>query len=175
VINAFGGLEAFYSRFYISAVCPLGFTNLSTNLSTNHSTNLSANLSSYGVHESVFSSPQQPLSTNLSSYEVHESVLSIQPPKRREVNYNYYDSRELTSAMMDFIVESLQTQLTFGINRDICFCFGTGKNEKFLNELNNRYGFFKRIIALEHPRYIMQYKAKSKEAYIAKYLEAFGH
>ena len=91
----------------------------------------------------------------------------------KEVNYNYYDSRELTADVMDFMVENLQTQLRFGLEQDCCFCFGTGKNEKFLRELNDRHGFFRRIIALEHPRYIMQYKAKTKQAYITKYLDAF--
>jgi hypothetical protein len=44
--------------------------------------------------------------------------------------------------------------------------------------LNNQYGFFKKIIALEHPRYVMQYKSKNKALYIEKYLQAFktaGH
>ena len=34
-------------------------------------------------------------------------------------------------------------------------------------------GFFGKIVALEHPRFIMQYRAKTKAAYIAKYLAAF--
>ncbi|MDD4968028.1 MAG: DUF4918 family protein [Paludibacter sp.] len=164
MIRAFGGEEAFYSRFYISAVCPLGFTSLSANTSknqsTNHTKNLSKNLSSYEVHESVFPSNQTLKGT---AYDL----------KFKEVNYNYYDSRELTAAVYDFMVESLQTQLGFGVERDVCFCLGTGKNEKFLNELNARYGFFKKIVSLEHPRYIMQYKAKTKEAYIEKYIQAF--
>jgi len=74
---------------------------------------------------------------------------------------------------MDFMAESLQKQLSFGGKRDVCFCFGTGKNEKFLQELNERYGFFRNIVALEHPRYIMQYKVKTKQAYIDKYIQAF--
>jgi hypothetical protein len=56
----------------------------------------------------------------------------------------------------------------------VCFCFGTGKNERFLRKLNDEHGFFKKIIALEHPRFIMQYKAMSKQVYIDKYLAAFG-
>jgi len=54
--------------------------------------------------------------------------------------------------------------------RDICFCRGIGKNEKFLKELNNTHHFFDRMVALEHPRNIMQYTAKTKEAYIEKYI-----
>ncbi|MCL4483959.1 MAG: DUF4918 family protein [Bacteroidetes bacterium] len=55
----------------------------------------------------------------------------------------------------------------------MCYCFGTGKNEQFLRAINKEYGFFKEIIALEHPRFIMQYKSKSKQEYIDKYIQAF--
>ncbi len=93
--------------------------------------------------------------------------------KGKEVNYNYYDSKELTNCVYDFIMESIKKQIGFGINTDVCFCFGTGKNEKFLLEINNEFGFFRKIIALEHPRYIMQYKLKKKQQYIDKYIKAF--
>jgi len=92
----------------------------------------------------------------------------------KEKNYNYYDSKELTAAVYDFGVESLRRQLGMGIEKDVCYCFGTGKNEKFIRALNEKYGFFKELIALEHPRFIMQYKSKSKEVYIEKYLREFG-
>jgi hypothetical protein len=73
-----------------------------------------------------------------------------------------------------FIVENIKKQIALGCHTDTCFCFGTGQNEKFIKKLNEEYNFFKEIIALEHPRFIMQYKAKSKQAYIDKYLEAFS-
>ena len=92
----------------------------------------------------------------------------------KEVNYNYYDSKELTAAVYDFIIQSIRQQLEFGINTEVCFCFGTGKNEKFLRQLNEKEKFFGEIVALEHPRFVMQYKAKSKQQYIDKYLQAFG-
>ena len=94
--------------------------------------------------------------------------------KGKEVNYNYYDSPELTAAVYDFIIESLRKQLSFGIETDVAFCFGTGKNEKFLRKLNAKKNFFKEIITLEHPRYIMQYKSRTKDLYIQKYLNAFN-
>jgi len=123
VIEAFGGPESFYSKFYINSPCPLGFTSIDK----------------FG----------------------------------RETNYNYYDSRELINAVQGFMVESLQKLIGLGIETDTCFCFGTGKNDKFLSKLNKEYGFFKKIIPLEHPRFIMQYKSKSKQFYIDKYLSAF--
>lgn len=79
----------------------------------------------------------------------------------KEINYNYYDSSQLTAAVYDFIKQSIRQQIDFGINTDVCFCFGTGKNEKFLSQLNEKEKFFDKIVALEHPRFIMQYKTKS--------------
>jgi hypothetical protein len=98
---------------------------------------------------------------------------TISDEKGRVKNYNYYDSTELTELVQPFIIESVKKQIAFGINTDVCFCFGTGKNEKFLRALNDKHGFFGTIIALEHPRFVMQYKAKSKQIYIDKYINAF--
>jgi len=89
----------------------------------------------------------------------------------KEVNYNYYDSRELSEAILDFTVESINKQLLFGIDREICFCLGTGKNFRFLSKLNSEYHFFKRIEPLEHPRFIMQYRSKQKNFYLERYIE----
>ena len=99
---------------------------------------------------------------------------TISDQKGKEKNYNYYDSKELTYAVYPFMVESIKRQLAFGFKTDICFCFGTGQNEKFLRLLNDTYGFFQTIIALEHPRFIMQYKSKLKLFYIDKYINAFN-
>jgi hypothetical protein len=90
-----------------------------------------------------------------------------------EINYNYYDSRELTAAVYDFIIDNIQKQIAMGVDTDTCFCFGTGQNEKFLRRLNDEKKFFKNIVALEHPRFIMQYKSKTKNEYIDKYISAF--
>ncbi len=99
---------------------------------------------------------------------------TIANAKGKEKNYNYYDSKELKKAVYNFIVENIKNQIRFGIATDVCFCFGTGKNEKYLRSLNNENQFFENIIALEHPRYIMQYKVKSKQLYVNKYLAAFS-
>lgn len=91
----------------------------------------------------------------------------------KEKNYNYYDSKELMAAVRDLTIKNIQTLIAMGLNYKVCFCLGTGKNEKFLNQLNQEYSFFEKIIALEHPRFIMQYKNKYLPFYIEKYLYAF--
>jgi hypothetical protein len=65
----------------------------------------------------------------------------------------------------------MNKQLNFGINAEIAFCLGDGKNYKYLSKLNQEMKFFKQIIPLSHPRFIMQYKLKKKEEYIQSYLE----
>lgn len=92
----------------------------------------------------------------------------------KEQNYNYYDSRELETSIHDFIIGNLQKQIDFGIYRDFCFCLGTGRNFRYLSVINREYGFFQKIVPLEHPRFIMQYKSGEKTRFIKKYIEAFS-
>jgi hypothetical protein len=91
----------------------------------------------------------------------------------KELNYNYYDSNDLTNAVRNFSVESILEQIKFGLETDVCFCLGTGKNHKYLLKLNDEFKFFDRIIPLEHPRFIMQYRSKQKAEFINKYVEEF--
>ena len=92
----------------------------------------------------------------------------------KEINYNYYDSKALTNAVYDFMLESMDKHLALGINTDVAYCFGTGQNFKFLDKLNKEKKYFERLIPLEHPRFVMQYKSKDKQFYTDKYLAAFG-
>jgi len=85
-------------------------------------------------------------------------------------NLNYYDNKELEKKVTPFIIESIRTQLDFGIRKDVCFCLGEGDNFKFLSWLNSSQHFFERIIPLAHPRFIMQYRRKKIDEYIADYL-----
>ncbi len=84
-------------------------------------------------------------------------------------NLNYYDDRDLQNSIKDFVVDCMNKQLEFGIDREIAFCLGDGKNYKYLSKLNEEHKFFNKIIPLSHPRFIMQYKLKKKEEYIQSY------
>jgi hypothetical protein len=94
--------------------------------------------------------------------------------KGREVNYNYYDSKELQELLKDFMVSSIRAHISKGIITDKAFCLGTGKNYQFLNKLNQECNFFKQLIPLEHPRYVMQYKSKNQDFYIDKFIGTFN-
>ena len=88
----------------------------------------------------------------------------------KEVNFNYYDSRDLAAAVRPFMVDSLRAHIGVGCRTDVAFCLGSGKNYEYLSRLNDEFRFFGRLVALEHPRFIMQYRSKDKGYYIDKYL-----
>ncbi|MBS1546501.1 MAG: DUF4918 family protein [Bacteroidetes bacterium] len=121
-VRAAGGPEAFYSRVYVQALCPLGFTRTG--------------------------------------------------PKGTPVNLNYYDDSELQEAITPVVTSWINKLIATGLRTDVMACIGTGKNLAFLKKLNDRHGFFQRIIPLEHPRFVMQYRFKRLEEYAAKYAEA---
>ena len=114
VIKHLGGPKAFYDRFFISAVSPLGFT-------------------------------------------------------RRGINMNYYDDRKLERAVTPFIVSSIEAQIALGCRRDRVIVLGRGQNAKFLTRLNDQYRWFDSVQPLDHPRFIMQYRRKKLDDYIASY------
>lgn len=119
MIARFGGPEAFYGKFFLTAISPLGYT-------------------------------------------------------RNGLNLNYYDEPALTKAVTPFIVDSLERQIALGCRRDVAYVLGFGANRKYLEKLNAEHRFFDRIVALEHPRWILQYRRKKTDFYINKYLAALG-
>lgn len=121
VINLYGGVEKFFSRWYVNSICPLGFTK--------------------------------------------------KGPKGTPVNYIFYDSPALEKAATPFILQTLPRQIDFGIHTQACVCMGMGKNSAFLAKINREKKFFKKIISVEHPRYIIQYKSGQRKDFAKKYLE----
>ncbi len=87
-------------------------------------------------------------------------------------NLNYYDDKELINTIQPFALDCMHHQLKWG-KADVAFCMGEGANYRFMSKFNQQHQLFNKIVPLAHPRFIMQYKLKSKQAYIDKYLEAF--
>lgn len=90
---------------------------------------------------------------------------------RHNKNLNYYDDKILQESIKDFVIDCLKKQLKFGINRDVAYCLGDGKNYKYLSKVNDKMKFFDTIIPLSHPRFIMQYKLKKKDEYVNYYFK----
>lgn len=105
----------------------------------------------------------------------HQFYISAVSPlgfTREGKNLNYYDDKILQKRIEPFVIDCMEKQLAFGLQRDICFCIGEGENLKFLKALNEKHQWFKIIKPLSHPRFVMQYKLKTKEVYIRQYLNA---
>lgn len=93
--------------------------------------------------------------------------------KGNEVNCNYYESKKLLELLESFLVDALKRQLAFGIDTSVCYCIGSGENFAYLSKANDRQNFFRRIVPLEHPRFITQYCGNRREEFANKYLGAF--
>ncbi|MBX2969994.1 MAG: DUF4918 family protein [Cyclobacteriaceae bacterium] len=119
MIDAYGGPEKFFGRYYISSISPLGFT-------------------------------------------------------RNGKNLNYYDDKGLEQAIVPFAVNTLHEQIGFGLKTDVCYCLGEGKNIQFLSRLNEAHHFFKTLIPLPHPRFIMQYRRKKLNEFLQLYTGKLG-
>lgn len=120
MIDAYGGVRAFYDQFFINSISPLGFVK--------------------------------------------------QQESGKAVNYNYYDSRALTEAVRPFIVDCLHALIDLGMYTDTVFCLGKGKNYTFLQRLNKELSLFGEVIPLEHPRFVIQYRRKQMDDYIAAHV-----
>lgn len=119
IVEAFGGAQAFYSRFFLTSLFPLALTK--------------------------------------------------EGRKGGPKNYNFYDDRVTTDALWPAMTGAVREQTGFGADRRVAVCLGR-KNETYLRRLNDQQGFFDRIITLDHPRYILQYKNKDRALYLERYI-----
>jgi hypothetical protein len=119
MIAAYGGPKAFFAKYYISAVSPLGYL-------------------------------------------------------KDGINLNYYDIKGFKTLFESYAVEQIRKQLDFGIDTKVAYSIGKGQNIKYLNYINDKYGFFEKIVPLSHPRWVMQYRLKRKQEFIDEYLSAFA-
>lgn len=115
VMKAYGGIPAFTADFFLTSVCPLGFTAAGK-------------------------------------------------------NYNYYDDPLLERRVRPFVVKTMNKQLAIGARRERAICIGEGDNFKYFSRLNHEHGWFDQLIALPHPRWVMQYRRSRMEAFINQYV-----
>lgn len=88
-------------------------------------------------------------------------------------NYNYYDEKSLAEKLKPEIIRTIKSQIAFGARRDVAILLGK-KNAEYFSKINAEHKVFEKIIVLDHPRYIMQYRLKKIDQYITKYLEAIN-
>ena len=89
------------------------------------------------------------------------------------INYNYYNDKSLAEKLKPEIIRTIKSQIEFGARRDVAILLGK-KNAEYFSKINAEHKVFDKIIVLDHPRYIMQYRLKKIDQYITKYLEAIN-
>ncbi len=77
-------------------------------------------------------------------------------------NLNYYDIASLQNELKPFIVETMNHQVEKWGRTEVAFTIGKGTNHKAVVKLNKEYKWFDEIIALPHPRWVMQYRLRFK-------------
>lgn len=90
------------------------------------------------------------------------------------INVNYYDDKKLAAAVSPYIVSGIRDQIAMGMRTDAAYCLGNGKNYAYLKKVNDDHHFFDKVVALPHPRWVMQYRRRRKEEFIDNYLKAFA-
>ena len=85
------------------------------------------------------------------------------------LNANYYDDPELFALTREYMIETLKKHIALGLDTNEVYILGK-KNATFLEKLNKEASLFKKMVILEHPRYIEQYKSKEKQLYIDKFI-----
>ena len=87
-------------------------------------------------------------------------------------NYNYYDDRRLEKAVEPYIIDNIVRQKAIGALEETAVCLGEGQNYKYFTKINDEHGFFKTIVPLPHPRWVMQYRRRRMEEFKERYLIA---
>lgn len=89
------------------------------------------------------------------------------------LNANYYDDPQLFEYVKPFMIRSLEQHISLGLDTSAVYVLGR-KNAIFINKLNQEARFFERLVILDHPRYLQQYKSRERQSYIDKYLLALS-
>jgi Domain of unknown function (DUF4918) len=86
-------------------------------------------------------------------------------------NLNYYDDKELMRDCEPWVLACIRRELKTMPTFEVCYCLGEGTNYKYFSRLNDKHGFFKEVVPLPHPRWVMQYRRKRVGEFVGVYLE----
>ncbi|QJX48788.1 DUF4918 family protein [Hymenobacter taeanensis] len=93
---------------------------------------------------------------------------------RQGLNYNFYDSSAVTTALWPDIQLSVRLLVeNVGVARHAAVCLGQ-RNGKYFRRLNDELQLFEHIHVLDHPRYLMQYKRRALADNVAHYVQVLG-
>ena len=78
------------------------------------------------------------------------------------------------SGLRLLVLGAVKAQIALGARTDVAIVLGAGKLMAYLERLNAEHGLFKKLVALEHPRFIMQYRRKRIPEFVEKYKNVLG-
>ena len=90
-------------------------------------------------------------------------------PGGKWLNANYYDDLQLFEMVKDFMIYSLKSHISLGLDTSKVYVLGK-KNATFLRKINKTEKLFDEMVVLDHPRFIQQYRLREQGMYIEKYL-----
>jgi hypothetical protein len=85
-------------------------------------------------------------------------------------NLNYYDDKQLLRDVEPFVLNCIRRQLQTMATYPVCYCLGEGANYAYFRRINEQHGFFREIVPLPHPRWVMQYRRKRLGEFVELYL-----
>lgn len=90
------------------------------------------------------------------------------------INVNFYDTPELLEAVTPYAIACMKQQLACGLRTDVAVVLGSGKLKQAVERRINPHVGIQRIVYLEHPRFIMQYRRSQRSAYVDRYVDTLG-
>ena len=90
-------------------------------------------------------------------------------------NINYYDNNALVKQYEPQFIKWLKRQISFGANTKIAFSLGSGKNHDYLKRINEQNQLFDEVLALPHPRWVMQYRYRKRHEYVNYYCDQISN
>lgn len=90
---------------------------------------------------------------------------------RSGVNVNFYDDAALQRAIVPFVAEHVDAVREAGAPSDSILILGSGKLRQFVERHLAPTRRFNHVVALDHPRYIMQYRRATMDRYVEQYVD----
>ena len=85
---------------------------------------------------------------------------------------NYYDS-ELLPSLEEVVIKNLEWMRNVPSNGTL-IVIGIGQNKDFIENLDWINKFYRKVVYLPHPRWIVQYKSRDIDKYISMYMDALS-
>jgi hypothetical protein len=91
---------------------------------------------------------------------------------REGVNVNFYDDAALQRTIVPFVVDHIAAVHSSGASGARSILLGSGKLQQFVNRHLIPINALAQTVALDHPRYIMQYRRLAMAEYVRSYVDA---